>query len=52
MSNLPHAVYSPGPEAIPDVEAEILATVYAFVLESYESRGAACVPEDFEDGEA
>ncbi len=52
MDNRSRLVYSPGAEApSPEVEAEILATVYAFVLESYESRCAACVPEDLEDGE-
>ncbi len=46
------AVCTSGPEAISEVEAEILATVYAFVLNSCGLEGAACVPEGFEDGEA
>ncbi len=52
MDNRSHDVNSPGAEApSPEVEAGILATVYAFVLESYESQGPACVPKGLEDGE-
>lgn len=52
MSDLPHAVCLPGSEAIPEVEAEILASVYAFVLNSYVMEGAACTADGQEDGEA
>ncbi len=52
MDNRSRIVYSPGAEApAPEIEAAILATVYAFVLESYETKRAACVPEDLGGGE-
>lgn len=52
MDNRSHVVDSPVEKApSPEVEAGILATVYAFILDSYESKGADCVPEGLEDGE-
>ncbi len=52
MDKRSRPVNSPGTEApSPEVEAGILATVYAFVLESYESQSPACVPEGPEDDE-
>lgn len=50
MDNRSRLVNSPGAEApSPAVEAGVLAIVYAFVLESYESQSPACVPEGLED---
>ncbi len=46
------AVCPSGPEAISEVEAEILATVYAFVLNSCERKDLVHVADDREDGEA
>lgn len=51
MINSPGVVCPPNPEAISEVETEILATVYAFVLNSCGSEGAACVTDGDEDGE-
>lgn len=52
MDKRSRPVNPPGTEApSPEVEAGILATVYAFVLESYEGQGPAHVPKDLEDGE-
>jgi hypothetical protein len=33
--------YVPHPDSSPESEAEVLANVYAFILEAYESRKAA-----------
>ncbi len=51
MIDRPRTGRPSNPEALPEVEAEILANVYAFVLEAYESKDAARVPEGLEDGE-
>jgi hypothetical protein len=37
----PHIAYVSHPDSSPESEAEVLANVYAFILEAYENRKAA-----------
>ena len=46
-----HVTYKPRPDATPETEKEVLASVYAFVLRTHRERQEASFPRLPEDAE-